>query len=79
MGLAEKHPDVAGKFNAGHFTAKKTTRAFSAMALDQAHEQNNACVKGDGGAVGLTKNPSAFRRWMIAGPGLSGNLKLHYN
>ena len=25
-------------------------------------------VKGDGGAVGLTENPSALRRWMISGP-----------
>ena len=25
-------------------------------------------MKGSGGAVGLTENPSAFRRWMIAGP-----------
>ena len=38
------------------------------MPIDQAHEQNNACVKGDGGAVGLTKNPSALQRWMITGP-----------
>ena len=38
------------------------------MPIDQAHEQNNACVKGDGGAVGVTKNPSALQRWMIAGP-----------
>ena len=28
----------------------------------------NKNVKGSGGAVGLTENPSAFRRWMIAGP-----------
>ena len=38
------------------------------MPLDQAHEQNNKQVKASGGAVGLTENPSAFRRWMIAGP-----------
>ena len=25
-------------------------------------------IKGDGGAVGLTENPSALRRWMVAGP-----------
>ena len=25
-------------------------------------------VKGSGGAVGLTENPTAFRRWMVAGP-----------
>ena len=33
-----------------------------------AHEQVNAQVKGEGGAVGLTENPAALRRWMIAGP-----------
>lgn len=41
---------------------------FSALAIDHAHEQNNASVKGDGGAVGLTENPSALRRWMVSGP-----------
>ena len=25
-------------------------------------------VKGSGGAVGLTQNPSAFRKWLLAGP-----------
>ena len=36
--------------------------------IDQAHEQNNACNKSDGGVVGLTDNPSALRRWMVVGP-----------
>ena len=34
---------------------------------DRAHEQNNAAVKGDGGAVGLTENPAALHRWMVSG------------
>jgi hypothetical protein len=42
---------------------QKTNRVFSAIAINHAHEQNNALTKGDGGAVGLTDNP---RRWMIA-------------
>ncbi len=66
--LSKSHPDIYREFNAGHFTVQKTKRVFSAMPIDQAHEQNNAHVKGDGGAVGLTDNPSALRRWMIAGP-----------
>ncbi len=41
---------------------------MSSNRPDQAHEQNNQMVKGSGGAVGLTENPSAFRRWMVAGP-----------
>ena len=28
-------------------------------------------MKGEGGAVGLTENPAALRRWMVAGPELS--------
>ena len=32
------------------------------------HEQLNAIVKGDGGAIGITENESALRRWMVAGP-----------
>ena len=38
------------------------------MPIDQAHEQHNAVVKGSGGAVGLTQNPSAFRKCLLAGP-----------
>ena len=41
---------------------------FSSIPIDQAHEQNNALIKGDGGGVGLTDNPSALLCWMIAGP-----------
>ena len=66
--LPKTHPDVYKEFNAGHFAVQKTKRTFFSIAIDQAHEQNNALVKGDGGAVGLTDNPSALRRWMIAGP-----------
>ena len=41
------------------------------LALDQAYEQNNDCVKGDGGAIGLTQNPAALRRWMVSGPAMA--------
>ena len=46
----------------------KLSNSFSAMALDQFHEQNNAMVKGSGGAIGLAGNAGALRRWMVAGP-----------
>ena len=46
----------------------KRQKKFSYIPIDQVHEQNNKNVKGSGGAVGLTENPYAFRRWMIAGP-----------
>lgn len=44
-----------------HWVLSKTCNKFSAIPLDQAHEQENKQVKGDGGAVGLTENPVAFR------------------
>ncbi len=52
----------------GHCVVCKTTNRFSTIPIDQAHEQNNEAVKGYGGAVGLTENPSAFRKWMVSGP-----------
>ena len=63
-----KHPDISKEFHAGNFTQLKTQRPFSAIALDQMHEQENAKVKGDGGAIGLTEDQAALQRWMIAGP-----------
>ena len=45
-----------------HWIIHKTTRRFSAMPIDQGHEQNNEVVKSSGG---LTENLSAFRRWMV--------------
>lgn len=47
---------------------QKTQHAFSCMPLDQGHEQNNEMVKGSGGVVGITENPTAFKKWMTAGP-----------
>ena len=55
----------------GHFAVQKTSNTFSAMSIDQCHEQLNDLIKGDGGAVGLTENPQALERWMIAGPEIS--------
>ena len=68
MALSEKHPDIVAEFHTGKFVIHKTSNKFSAMAIDQCHEQNNATVKESGGAIGLTTDPLALRRWMVAGP-----------
>ena len=47
---------------------KKTQHAFSAIAIDHAHEQNNKLLKGEGGVIGLTENASQLLRWMVCGP-----------
>ena len=66
--LKEVHPTVFAEFMKGNFAVKKTANRFSAIAIDQAHEPNNSSVKDDCGAVGLTENPAALRRWMVSGP-----------
>ena len=68
VALPMKHPGVAREFRAGNFTVRKTKNVFSSIPIDQAHEQNNALLKGDGGAVGVTDNRSALLHWMVAGP-----------
>lgn len=35
------------------------------------HSHQFQLIKGDGGAIGLTKNPSQLLRWMICGPEVS--------
>ena len=52
----------------GHWVIQKTENRFSAMPIDQAHEQNNALVKGSGGAIGILQNPATLRKWLLAGP-----------
>ena len=46
----------------------KTDNKFSALSIDQCHEQNNVIIKGSGGAVGINDNPPALRHCMVAGP-----------
>lgn len=59
--LLVKHPNVFQQFSSGSFIVHKTKQPFPTLALDHAHEQENASVKGGGGAVGLTENPAALR------------------
>ncbi|GFO37172.1 hypothetical protein PoB_006367700 [Plakobranchus ocellatus] len=46
---------------------RKTKRVFSAISFNKTHEQCSALMKGEGAAVGLTNNPSALWRWVVAG------------
>jgi len=69
--LEIRNPEVHQHFRKGCFVVHKTNHKFSSISLDQAHEQNNAIVKGTGGAVGLLTDASALRRWLISGPEVS--------
>ena len=46
LGLHKTHPEVLEVFQAGMFSVQKTKRILTSIATDQAHEQNNACIKG---------------------------------
>ena len=70
MRLSVTCPDIYDEFMSGKFVLQKTDKPFSAIALDQGHEQKNATIKGAGGAIGLLSSDmeSALRRWEVAAP-----------
>ena len=73
--LETEIPAVAAEFKKGNFVVNKTNRTFSSLPIDQAHEQNNKIVKGDGGAIGLTVSSTQLLRWMVSGPEISRIIK----
>ena len=75
--LPNKHPHGYNVFSTsgGKFTVQKMTNTFSSIPLDQAHEQNNELIKGDCGIIGITENPGALLKWMVAGPELARVVK----
>ena len=44
-----------------------SNRLFSSMGEDEADEQNNKCIKTDGGAIGLFDNADALAEWAMTG------------
>ena len=52
LSLNEKQPYVYHQFQNYGFVVQKTSRRFSSIAVDQAHKQNNALVKGMGELLG---------------------------
>ena len=55
--LPHTNPNVNDAFiNEGNFVISRTPDAFSAMGIEQCHEQLNELVKGEGGAIGLTED-----------------------
>ena len=53
--IPEQFPWIYEEFTKGSFITQKSNRMFSMLPHDQIHEQINAVVKGDGGAIGLTE------------------------
>jgi len=71
VNLPNNHPEIYRQFKKGNFTVQKTKNVFSALAIDKCYEQVNELIKQDSGTVGLTENPQALDRWMVANPEIS--------
>jgi len=49
-------------------TPKSTHCAFHQQCVDHAHEQLNAAIKSEGGALSLTGNDAALSHWAVTAP-----------
>ena len=57
MILPHLHPGINAEFKRDVLRSRRETdHSFSKMAIDQSHEQNNAVVREDGVAIGLTES-----------------------
>ena len=72
--LETEIPAIAAQIKNSNFEANKTNHAFSSLPVDQAHEQNNKIVNGDGGAIGLTESSTQLLCRMVSGPEMSGTI-----
>ena len=52
----EAYPQLAAECHNGKSVVHKSNREFSALVIDQVHEQANAVIKGDVGAIGVTED-----------------------
>lgn len=66
--LNTSNPALVSLLEQGIFTTNKSGRRFSAMHLDQAHEQLNNVLKNNGGLAGLVSNPNGLKRFLLCGP-----------
>ena len=57
--LQQVHPEIQMEFLNGNCHSPNNPHVICHVS-DSGHEQNNVVVKGTGGDVGLTENPSAF-------------------
>ena len=76
VNIQKNHPDIYDDFCKGFFSFNKTSSQFSAMALDQVHEQNNELIKGAGGATRLLnrEEESSLLHWELCGSEITNML-----
>ena len=60
--IETEFPAIAAEFKNSNFEVNKTSRSFSLLPVDQAHEQTNKITKGDRGAIGLKESSTQLLR-----------------
>ena len=60
-------PVIQEEFDARHWIISRSNRRFSSLPIDQANKR----VKGVGGVIGITENPTMLDRWILTGPEIS--------
>ena len=73
--LEDTNKNIFQSFMEGRFVFNKSGKPFSCIAEDQAHEQNNKRIKGDGDAVGIPNSEEALFKWAIWVPVLAKTLE----
>ena len=63
--LDDTNENIFQNFMEGRFVVNKTGKPFSCIAEDQAHEQNNKRIKGDGVTVGILDSEEALLKCAI--------------
>ena len=69
--LEQLHPAIHEEFMKGNFVCRQSERPFSAIALDQGHEQLIGDLKSSGGMIGLTEDPAGLKRLLVTVPEMS--------
>ena len=59
--LQVTHPDVHIEFQKDNFVVYKTSKVFLEITTDQAHEQANTVINGDGGVIGIAEDRLVLR------------------
>ena len=63
--LEDTNQNIFQNFMEGRFVVNKSRKPFSCIAEDQAQEQNNKRIEGDGCAVGILNSEEALLKWAI--------------
>ena len=62
---------IRDKFNQGNWVVCKSQHRFSALQIDQAHEQLNKFIKSSGGVNGITASQQKMDNWSLTATDVS--------